>query len=444
MRQSPRLLVPAALIAAASLLGPSPAAHADAPAFGSFRALTYNIAGLPDFLSSAPTPRAPATTAIGRRIGPFDIVNVQEDFNYHAYLYAADSHAYRTPTSGIAGIGSGLNSLSHQPYSDLDRVTWNKCFIGSGDCLTPKGFTFHRVRLAEGTYLDVYNLHADAGSTSGDEAARRANLAQLTSYIRTHSAGNAVLVMGDTNTRYTRTGDRIAQFAADNGLTDAWVRLVRDGSAPAPGDPALTCPETDPGVECEVVDKILYRGSRLLTLEATRYANLDADFRDDNGAKLSDHFPIAADFTWTRNPNFRASDQFGGPHGTSFTDIDGIPVDARPTTILLRAGARVDQVGLTLADGTTFTHGGTGGTAKSLTLEPAEHITSVRLCRGRKNGRTRVFYARFTTDRDRTLEGGTPTDDCVTRVTPPGWRLAGFHGRAGDEVDKLGFLYTRS
>jgi len=443
VRQSPRLLALAALIAAVPALAPSPAAHADAPASGSFRALTYNIAGLPDGLSSAPTPRAPATTAIGRRLGPFDIVNVQEDFNYHAYLYAADDHAYRTPTSGGAGIGSGLNSLSHQPYSDLDRVTWKNCFIGSGDCLTPKGFTFHRVRLAEGIYLDVYNLHADAGSTPGDEAARRANLAQLTAYIRTHSAGSAVLVMGDTNTRYTRPGDRIAQFAADNGLTDAWVRLARGGAAPAPGDPALTCPETDPGIECEVVDKILYRGSRLLTLDAVRYANLDADFRDDDGVRLSDHFPIAADFTWTRNPDFRAGDQFGGPHGIPFTDIDRIPAGARPATILLRAGARVDQVGLILADGTAFTHGGTGGTARSLTLEPDERITSVRLCRGQKNGRTRVFHIRFTTDRGRTLEGGTDTGDCVTRTTPPGWRLAGFHGRSGDEVDKLGLLYTR-
>jgi hypothetical protein len=43
---------------------------------------------------------------------------------------------------------------------------------------------------------------------------------------------------------------------------------------------------------------------------------------------------------------------------------------------------------------------------------------------------------------DRTLEGGTATSDCVTRPTPSGWRLAGFHGSAGSEVDKLGFIYT--
>ncbi|WP_018653843.1 endonuclease/exonuclease/phosphatase family protein [Actinomadura flavalba] len=290
-----------AVLVVVPLLVPGTGARADAPASGTFRALTYNIAGLPEGISSAPTPRKSATTAIGQRLGPFDLVNVQEDFNYHAYLYAADGHPYRTPTSGGALFGSGLNSLAYQPYTDLRRVTWKECFIGSADCLTPKGFTFHRARLAEGVHLDVYNLHADAGSLAGDEWARRGNLAQLTAYIRAHSAGNAVLVMGDTNTRYTRAGDRIAQFAADNGLTDAWVRLARGGTAPTPENPGPACPGgADPA--CEVVDKILYRSGPQLTLTATRYANLDADFRDANGAKLSDHDPIATDFAWTGVP----------------------------------------------------------------------------------------------------------------------------------------------
>jgi hypothetical protein len=52
-----------------------------------------------------------------------------EDFNYHAYLYAADSHPHRTPTSGGAGIGSGLNSLSEYAYEadDFERAGWNSC-----------------------------------------------------------------------------------------------------------------------------------------------------------------------------------------------------------------------------------------------------------------------------------------------------------------------------
>jgi hypothetical protein len=30
----------------------------------------------------------------------------------------------------------------------------------------------------------------------------------------------------------------------------------------------------------------------------------------------------------------------------------------------------------------------------------------------------------------------------VTRTAPSGRQIAGFHGRSGDEVDKIGFIYT--
>lgn len=108
----------AALAATTAVLGGLTAAAPSATAAdsGSFSVLSYNVAGLPEAVSSASTPRESSTTAIGQRIAPYDIVHVEEDFNYHAYLYAGDtSHAYRTPTSGGAGIGSGLNTLSKLP-----------------------------------------------------------------------------------------------------------------------------------------------------------------------------------------------------------------------------------------------------------------------------------------------------------------------------------------
>lgn len=296
MRNFRRLAALSALALLAGLVATGPASAAST---GSFTALTYNIAGLPEGLSSAPTPRKPATTAIGQRLGPYDLVNVQEDFNYHAYLYAADAHPYRTPTSGGAGFGSGLNTLSNAPYSGLQRVKWSQCWIVEADCLTPKGFTFARVQLADGANLDLYNLHADAGDTSGDRAARNSNFAQLTDVIRANSAGNAVLVMGDTNTRYTTSGEPIASFAADNDLTDAWVQLIRGGTAPQPGTPALTCDEANPTTSCEVVDKVLYRSSATVHLTATQYTNDHTRFLDDSGLMLSDHDPISTHFTWT-------------------------------------------------------------------------------------------------------------------------------------------------
>ena len=443
--------VSAGLAALLTLAGTAVAVTAAAPpaaaASGSFTALSYNVAGLPEGLSSAPTPRDTATTAIGQRLSPYDIVHVEEDFNYHANLYAADTHPYRTPTSGGAGIGSGLNTLSNYAYDsdDFERVGWNSCQVDSGDCLTPKGFTFMRERLSEGVYVDFYNLHTNAGTNDGDEASRADNLNQLTSFIGTHSAGNAVVVMGDTNTRYTRTADTIAEFGAANGLTDAWVKVIRGGVAPAKGSDTLLCDQTGATVPntCEVVDKVLYRSSKLVTLNATSYNNEHAKFLTSDGLMLSDHDPITVGFTWSQNADYQLSDQFGGPHGDYYQDINSVPAAARATTISLRAGSRVDQVGITLANGTTLTHGGTGGTASSLTLGSGEYVTTAYLCEGKYSDTTRIFYAKFTTNLGNTLAGGTTTSDCVTRTAPSGWQIAGFHGRSGDELDKVGFIYTK-
>ncbi|MFE2210733.1 jacalin-like lectin [Streptomyces canus] len=440
----------AALAATTAVLGGLTAAAPSATAAdsGSFSVLSYNVAGLPEAISSASTPRDSSTTAIGQRIAPYDIVHVEEDFNYHAYLYAGDTnHAYRTPTSGGAGIGSGLNTLSKIPYDgdDFERVRWNSCQVDSGDCLTPKGFTFMRERLAEGVYVDFYNLHTNAGTNDGDLASRADNLNQLTAFIQTHSAGNAVVVMGDTNTRYTRSGDTIAEFAAANGLTDPWVKLIRGGTPPAKGSDALVCDQTGPTVPntCEVVDKVLYRSSKLVSLNATSYNNEHAKFLTDAGLMLSDHDPISVGFTWSRNAAYQLSDQYGGPHGDYYNDISSVPAGARATTLTLRAGSRIDQLSLSLANGTTLTHGGTGGTASSLTLGSGEYVTTANLCQAEKDGHTRIFYAKFTTNLGRTLTGGTTTSDCVTRTAPTGWQIAGFHGRGGDEVDKVGFIYTQ-
>ena len=435
----------AVLALAAAVSTMAAPATARAATGGTFSVLSYNVAGLPEGISSAPTPRPAATTAIGQRLGPYDVVHVEEDFNYHAALYAADSHQYRTPTSGGAGIGSGLNTLSSLPFDvdDFERVHWTSCQVDSGDCLTPKGFTFMRARLDEGTYVDFYNLHTNAGTNDGDEASRASNLAQLTTFIRSHSAGNAVIVMGDTNTRYTRAADTIAGFAADNGLTDAWVKLVRGGVAPAPGSPALVCDEQAVTNDCEVVDKVLFRSSKLVSLNADLYNNEHAKFLDSTGKMLSDHDPVTVRFSWTRNPALRLSDQFGGPHGDYFTDVDAVPAGTRAKTFSLHAGARVDQIGLTLDNGTTLTHGGTGGTASTLTLGSGEYVTTATLCQAAHSGHTRIFSARFVTNLGRALAGGSTTSDCVTRTAPDGWQIAGFHGRAGDEVDKIGFVYTQ-
>ncbi|HEY8984600.1 MAG TPA: jacalin-like lectin [Streptomyces sp.] len=417
---------------------PAQAATAQAAASGTFNVLTYNVAGLPEPLSSSKP--ATNTPLISPRLGAYDIVNVQEDFNYHAALYANDDHAYRTPTSGGVPFGDGLNTLSDLPFEDFERVKWGKC-TGT-NCLTPKGFSLARVRIAEGVFVDLYNVHTNADDSEDALAARRANITQLSDFIRANSAGNAVIVMGDTNTRYTRSGDNIRTLTSENGLTDAWVQLVKGGTAPTQGADAIVCPTSAPPNTCEVVDKVLYRSSELVKLSASRYSNDWAKFLDSAGGNLSDHFPHTVDFSYTLNSSLRASDFIGGPHGTAFNDADDLPSAPAPRTLTLRGASRLDAVSLTLSDGTTLTHGGTGGTATSLTLAAGEHLTSVKLTQGQKDGRTRIFSAAFGTDKGRSLSAGTATSDTRTFTAPSGWQIVGFTGRSGDEVDKLGVIYA--
>ncbi len=435
MKPVPVLL---ACLLTAGLTLAAPAAAAAPAASGTFSVLTYNVAGLPLGLSSGDP--AANTPEIGRRIAAYDVVHVQEDFNFHAALYASDTHPHRTPTSGGVPFGDGLNTLSAFPYSDLRRDDWDTC--NGTDCLTPKGFTFSRIRLAEGVFVDLYNLHPNAGSADADLAARRANISELSAFIGAFSAGNAVVVAGDTNTRWTRAGDNIRDLVAAHGLRDAWVEEERGGVPPAAGAPALVCDDAAVTDACEVVDKILYRGNRQIDLTLERYANENAAFRTADDRMLSDHYPIAADLRWTLNPGLSLSDVVGGPHGTPFTDVAALPAAPRITAVHLRSGSRVDQVGLDVAGGPAPRHGGGGGTASSLVLAPGEHVRSVSATTTEVGGRTRIGRLTITTSTGRTLAGGRASGPVTTWTAPDGWQVAGFHGRAGTEVDKLGVVLT--
>jgi hypothetical protein len=406
---------------------------------GTFSTLTYNVAGLPQGLSNAAGDRAAATALLSCYVKQFDFVNVQEDFNYHAALYdRCDDHPFRSPTSGGAAFGSGLNSLSRFPYADWDRVKWSAC--NGVDCLTPKGFTMARTHVAEGVYVDIYNLHAQAQTASADLDARRRNVLQLLGYIEANSAGNAVIVMGDTNTRYTRDGDNTWEFLR-RGFTDVWVSRLRNGAVPATGAAPLSCDPAVTSPDCEVVDKLMVRDNGFVGLSATDY-RIATDAVDANGVDLSDHRGIAANWRYATAANRQLSDQIGGPHGWNFNDVSLLPADPVVRELKIRTGRRVERVETVLSNGYPFAHGGWGGDEQTLTLGNGEYLTSVHLCTGKHDNTTRVFFAQFHTSTGRSLAGGSTTSDCVTYSAPGGWQIVAFHGRSADEVDKLGVVYA--
>jgi hypothetical protein len=403
---------------------------------GTFSTLTYNIAGTPTAYNGYSTTN---TAIISCYVKPFSIVNVQEDFLWHATLYdTCDNHPYRTPTSGTAGIGDGLNTLSSFWFDDLDRVTWTN--RADSDALTPKGFSLIRVRLAEGVYVDFYNLHAQSGTSSTDLADSVSDVNQMLTYIEANSAGNAIMVMGDTNTRYTRAGQNMWAFLR-HGFTDAWIKDVRAGSVPAVGGDLLCGSSQTARPDCEIVDKVLWRNNGVVNLQAPTYVD-HQDAVDGSGAQLSDHHPIEVDWSYTTATSLTLSDQFGGPHGTSYNDSSALPPTPVIKQLTIQTGNRVDHVETTLSNGYVFSHGGSGGTAQTLTLASGEVLSSVNLCTAQYNGDTRVFSINFTTSAGRRLSGGTTTSSCTTYTAPAGMQIAAFHGRSGDEVDKLGVVYA--
>ncbi|TKY85311.1 hypothetical protein EX895_005473 [Sporisorium graminicola] len=298
MRNSSLMLL-ASVLKLALLVSGAPTSTA------SLTAVTMNVAGLPAILNgNGEGDKKANSVEIGQKLSEYnyDLINLQEDFNYHAYIYNNDEHPYRTPTSGGVPFGSGLNTLSTLPFKDLERVKWSKCNLNEGDCLTPKGYTVVTVQLPTGGEVDVFNLHTDAGSDDGDSAARMSNFAQVAAAIasRSDAAGRAVIVMGDTNSRYTRPKDGLVDFLRQTKLTDTWVELVRGGEAPASTDEALLCADPIPTTtNCEVVDKVFYKSSSNVTLHPSDWQYLGEEFTDSEGNPLSDHTPIFVRFTYT-------------------------------------------------------------------------------------------------------------------------------------------------
>ncbi|KAJ4385837.1 hypothetical protein N0V85_008060 [Neurospora sp. IMI 360204] len=440
------------------------AAAAAAATSGDFTILTMNVAGLPEILNPNGVPGGKEASAktIGSKFAQYgyDVIHVQEDFNYHAALYSTDTHPHRTPTSGGVPFGSGLNTLSTLPWlsGSFQRQKWDQSSCASEfDCLTPKGFTFMRVALfdADNVYVDFYNMHTDAGTEPADLEARNDNLRQVREWIEEKSKGNAVLVFGDTNSRYSRAGDTGVRslLASENskgvGLSDIWIELHRNGVVP---NNAGVCRNPAENETCEIVDKVLYRSSPLLILTPTALEYAGPKFLADDGSVLSDHNPVLVNLTWSvGDRRFRQSGFWGGAaEGSWFNDVsvlDSTTGSIKARRITFRGESRLDSVALTVGYGnggtTELVHGGRGGSEVALSLADGEFWIESELCRGEKSGKIRNFYIKATTSKGRTLEAGTRTSECKVFGAEEGWQVVGFLGESGDEVDLLGFIYGK-
>lgn len=218
---------------------------------GKLNVISCNVDGLPipSFLSSTKRPIIKATKLLAQQIKSTDcdILCAQEDFNFHSLLEKNLGMEYSTISSGGAAIGDGLNIFSKFPIYNEGRDAWKSAY-GVFDCgsdeLTPKGIQYCTVEIADGVFVDVYNLHADAWEDDDSMNAKADQFDQLINLIEEHSkTDRAVILAGDFNTNYAvfREGYKGGRYNVDlcqklldnfigHGFKDAWVEINNGGN----------------------------------------------------------------------------------------------------------------------------------------------------------------------------------------------------------------------
>lgn len=256
----------------------------------------------------------------------WDIVALSEDFNYHEYILDGVSQYYNASTyrgkieqsnlsGSVAGyltqsvymMTDGLCMLSRKNTKVLDEqiTKWNEHYgydDHEADGLIDKGYRFYQVCLEGDLIVDVYIMHMDAGSDQGDIDARTSQLKQLAAAIKASDNKNPIVILGDTNCRYTRDtlkSDFIDAINADSRfeIHDPWVDFMWFGVYPEFGTPDMTV-SVFGEQKGEVVDKVFYinNSDSECRLSCSGYLH-DESFTYPDGSQIADHFPVVAYMT---------------------------------------------------------------------------------------------------------------------------------------------------
>lgn len=281
-----------------------------------FKVCPFNVDGLPKTISilgfniniNNDGLEEEGAIAIGKYIANSDIdfFALSEDFNFHPSLAAQindeyDFGTYRggISTSNLSGTKvntDGLEFLAKAPFSFSEETCtpWNKTYgytTNGSDELIKKGYRYYVVDFGGGAYVDFYIMHMDAETDPKDNEARASQWEQLRDDILSKSTNRPVIVMGDTNSRYTRD-DILGLFINPIEATgyyevkDAWIEHCKNGKYPNLGDEALMVDKLGYR-EGEIVDKVLYLNPKKNGLNIQ-----SLDFDVDAAFDKSDHKPI--------------------------------------------------------------------------------------------------------------------------------------------------------
>jgi exonuclease III len=303
----------------------------DITASGTFTCATYNVDGLPAKVSfitiNEDGPGSEGTKEISQKIASsnWDFVGFSEDFEYNTELqsalttdYAFGTHAGSYSTSSTDGLNFAVRKSNGVTFSNETRVAFKDSYGGltsGANTSITKGFRYYLVKLADGTEVDVIITHMNTYSSSGTGHinAQHAQLTQIAEYIKglmTDSTPRPVILMGDTNCRYTRHDFQTHFWSKLNGYTvlDPWVEYWWDGIYPEYStsakslvveDATGTNSSTDiiySSQQGEVVDKVIYINDPKASVQISANSYL----RDPDYKGLADHWPIVVEFTYEK------------------------------------------------------------------------------------------------------------------------------------------------
>lgn len=334
-----------------------------------FNAVALNVDGLPPSVSgvsiNADGPQESGSTTMGNNIAKFgwEIIALSEDFNYHNELVAPLTNYYNstpanTEITGVYTDTDGLGLLCSKTYTfqQVGKQAWSDSdgdLLGNlsedngADEMINKGYRYFAVTIASGVVIDVYALHMDAASRQVDIDVRNSQLTQLATALIKNTKNNKrpVIVMGDTNCRYTREKVKellIDVINAEDGLTikDAWIELTRGGLYPQYyGD-------TSNALSAEIVDKIFYINTTAsdLTLKANTYSASDK-------LEPTDHKPVVVNFTITDKDGVPVTKSDWQVEGGEIVEIEGNVLDGEQVVSGTKYYVKNVETGLYLKSG---------------------------------------------------------------------------------------------
>ena len=352
-----------------------------------FSIATLNVDGLPQkILVAKVNPDGPGgggSVRIGRYLQKrgYDMVFMQEDFNYHEELTVPLEDDYQTDAwSGNVGVdgrqidylhlqnhrfecdglmgawkkGITLTSTNHTPWT----ANFGK-FSHALDEMVTKGFRRYELTLADGQQIVVYNMHMDAGDTaderegkdSPDRDARLKQWNQLRDDILTRLDTRPVIIVGDLNSYYCRDQIKsnfidVIEATGRANVYDAWVELQNNGKYPDPVDGIVCCEGQGNILDSgEGLDKVLYvNPTDGIGIFAISYKLDTVDYQHD-GKMLGDHYPVSVTFQIGRSRSTGIETVSGSKvQVPSYYNLNGQRVDGHAHGIVIeRSGEKAHK-----------------------------------------------------------------------------------------------------